>query len=97
MFDNNLETCWNSDSGSPQYVLVDFAKKVNLKEIKIMFQGGFVGKNCEVVGFNTNSTSEISEKSWVHLGYFYPENINTQQTFQMSINNPISKIKIIFG
>lgn len=38
-----LDTCWNSDQGIPQTILIDFEKIVKLNQICIMFQGGFVG------------------------------------------------------
>ena len=45
MFDNNLDTCWNSDQGLPQYIIFEFSKLIILKRIKIVFQGGFVGQD----------------------------------------------------
>jgi hypothetical protein len=44
MFDGNKNTCWNSDQGSPQFILIDFGRSVVTKKLKIMFQGGFVGQ-----------------------------------------------------
>ncbi|XP_037830214.1 nuclear receptor 2C2-associated protein isoform X2 [Kryptolebias marmoratus] len=46
MFDNNEETCWNSDQGECQWVSLDFPKSVRVSEIKILFQGGFSAKTC---------------------------------------------------
>ena len=43
VFDIDTATCWSSDAGSPQYLLVDFAQSVKVSSIKIMFQGGFAG------------------------------------------------------
>ena len=43
MFDGRLDTCWNSDQGSPQFILFDFGKNVITTDLKIMFQGGFAG------------------------------------------------------
>jgi hypothetical protein len=44
MFDGTETSCWNSDGGSPQFVIFDFGKPVCIKTIHIMFQGGFVGE-----------------------------------------------------
>ncbi|CAH1254465.1 NR2C2AP [Branchiostoma lanceolatum] len=46
MFDGDEETCWNSDQGSPQWILVEFSEEVCPQEIQLQFQGGFVGKDC---------------------------------------------------
>ena len=43
VFSGDLSTCWSSDSGSPQFVLVDFQTAVRIAEVRIMFQGGFAG------------------------------------------------------
>lgn len=48
MFDGSLDSCWNSDQGFPQHILIDFEKSVSIKSIQIMFQGGFVGQVCSV-------------------------------------------------
>ena len=42
-FKGNTETCWNSKQGSPQSLRVKFENAVNVNEVQIMFQGGFVG------------------------------------------------------
>lgn len=50
MFDDKEDTCWNSDQGCPQHILIDFEKPVHIEKIRIMFQGGFVGQDCLVEG-----------------------------------------------
>jgi len=45
MFSDDVTTCWNSDQGTPQYVLIEFNKFVTVKCINITFQGGFVGQD----------------------------------------------------
>ena len=40
---DDISTCWSSDSGSPQYILIDFEKDIIPAEVRIMFQGGFSG------------------------------------------------------
>ncbi|XP_071654117.1 nuclear receptor 2C2-associated protein isoform X2 [Temnothorax longispinosus] len=48
MFDNCSETCWNSDAGSPQWVLISFEDECGLSSFEVEFQGGFAGKNCHI-------------------------------------------------
>ena len=60
MFDGNSDSCWNSDQGSPQFVIIDFARNVHVRGLRIMFQGGFVGQDCAVdVGETLESLSTI--------------------------------------
>ncbi|KAF9279181.1 Nuclear receptor 2C2-associated protein [Mortierella alpina] len=49
--DNSEETCWNSESGTPQFIVIDFGRKVQIETIQLMFQGGFVGKTCQVLAW----------------------------------------------
>jgi hypothetical protein len=44
MFDGNADTCWNSNNGSPQFIVLDFLNNVEFESIRIIFQGGFVGQ-----------------------------------------------------
>uniref|UniRef100_T1IWQ7 F5/8 type C domain-containing protein n=1 Tax=Strigamia maritima TaxID=126957 RepID=T1IWQ7_STRMM len=50
IFDNRDDTCWNSDQGSPQWILIEFPSAVEIREIHIQFQGGFSGKDCWLEG-----------------------------------------------
>ncbi|KAG0327297.1 Nuclear receptor 2C2-associated protein [Dissophora globulifera] len=44
--DNSEETCWNSEAGTPQFIVVDFGRKVQVDTIQLMFQGGFPVPEC---------------------------------------------------
>ncbi len=61
MFDGLLDTCWNSDQGSPQFVLMDFGKEVVVTDLHIMFQGGFSGVDAIVqVGSSLNALETLT-------------------------------------
>jgi hypothetical protein len=47
MFDSDVNTCWNSDQGSSQSILIDFQRGVTVKRLTLTFQGGFVGQVFE--------------------------------------------------
>ncbi|ORY68161.1 nuclear receptor 2C2-associated protein-like protein [Neocallimastix californiae] len=89
MTDNDDETCWNSDQGSPQSILINFEEnEVCPKTLLCMFQGGFAGKECEIKGFINDSWETITE--------FFPEDSNTLQIFPLNVTEPCSKFKIVF-
>jgi hypothetical protein len=46
MFDDDVNTCWNSDQGEQQSILIDFGRVVRVHRLLITFQGGFVGQVC---------------------------------------------------
>uniref|UniRef100_A0A8C0YBM1 Nuclear receptor 2C2-associated protein n=1 Tax=Cyprinus carpio TaxID=7962 RepID=A0A8C0YBM1_CYPCA len=48
MFDSNEETCWNSDQGESQWVVLEFPQPVKVSELRLQFQGGFSGKSCKL-------------------------------------------------
>jgi len=37
--DGREDTCWNSDQGSPQSIVIDFERDVLIHQIQLMFQG----------------------------------------------------------
>ncbi|PIA17402.1 hypothetical protein COEREDRAFT_26154, partial [Coemansia reversa NRRL 1564] len=49
LLDGSHETCWNSEQGVPQHILVEFKVPVMLDMISIQFQGGFAGKTTKLI------------------------------------------------
>lgn len=74
MFDSNPDTCWNSDAGTPQWIIIHFDCECELSAFEIIFQGGFAGKECYVQGGSCEKDTETIQS-------FYPEDINSPQTF----------------
>ncbi|XP_006814006.1 nuclear receptor 2C2-associated protein-like [Saccoglossus kowalevskii] len=90
MFDDDEETCWNSDQGSPQWVVMEFPHQIRLQELMIQFQGGFVGKECWIEGCHDDETmTKILD--------FYPEDVNSLQSFHLPTDQLFTKVKIIFN
>lgn len=91
LFDGKDDTCWNSDQGTPQWILLELPAPVQLEEIKIQFQGGFCGRECWLEGSLDSLTSlrKFSE--------FYPEDNNTYQSFPVNNNGAVKIIKIVFN
>lgn len=97
LFDADEETCWNSDQGTPQFVVVDFAEAKRVKEIRIRFQGGFVGEDCQFQAARNGSDFET-------IAPFYPEDSNKLQSFPIAASTAgadpeeeFSKFRILFG
>ncbi|CAE1329801.1 unnamed protein product [Acanthosepion pharaonis] len=74
LFDGKDETCWNSSEGSPQWILIDLERSVEVEELVIRFQGGFAGQDCWIEG----SVSEDSSCLQM-LQKIYPEDNSSQQ------------------
>ncbi|KAF9358150.1 Nuclear receptor 2C2-associated protein [Mortierella sp. NVP85] len=70
--DDSNETCWNSEPGSSQFIVVDFGRMVEITALQLMFQGGFVGKTCQLFVMT-------EEGKMVETMAFYPEDINPLQ------------------
>ncbi|XP_019852300.1 PREDICTED: nuclear receptor 2C2-associated protein-like isoform X1 [Amphimedon queenslandica] len=90
MFDDNCDTCWNSDHGSPQFVALEFPKPVSVRELRIRFQGGFAGRDClfQIGGGRSQEMSkEIS---------FHPKDSNNLQCFPMETETYHTSYKILF-
>eukprot|EP01080_Neovahlkampfia_damariscottae_P003752 gene3752-6640_t len=79
MLDDDDETCWNSHQGQPQKIIIEFKEEIeDIKTLKIMFQGGFAGKKCEI-----QKNKQDDEKSFELHSFFYPDDSNKYQEFQM--------------
>ncbi|XP_063056551.1 nuclear receptor 2C2-associated protein [Engraulis encrasicolus] len=89
MFDANEETCWNSDQGDSQWVLLEFPQDVRVNEVKLQFQGGFSGRTCKLHG-------ALQENDFTHVTDFYPEDDNSLQSFPIQEGPPVRRIKIVF-
>jgi len=90
--DNKEETCWNSDQGSPQFILIDFPHFVVLEELWLKFQGGFVGQNCSL----ESADEDGKGVNWEHVMAFHPQDINALQKFPISSTKAIRRLKITF-
>ncbi|ORX95329.1 galactose-binding like protein [Basidiobolus meristosporus CBS 931.73] len=89
LVDGDDETCWNSEQGSPQYILIDLQTPTSVQGLRIMFQGGFVGKECQALG-------AVEGNDYISLGRFYPEDNNDVQEFSLEDQTPVKKLKLVF-
>ncbi|KAJ2849309.1 Nuclear receptor 2C2-associated protein [Coemansia brasiliensis] len=73
LFDGSSETCWNSEQGTPQHILVEFKQPVFIHSVVVQFQGGFAGKTTRLI--DGDSKAEICP--------LYPEDNNKKQTLTL--------------
>ncbi|KAL4658909.1 nuclear receptor 2C2-associated protein [Arapaima gigas] len=99
MFDSNEETCWNSDQGAHQWVLLEFPRAATVSAVHVQFQGGFSARTCRVEG-------SLKEGTCVNMTDFYPEDNNSLQIsfvtslqscfFPIQDSSLVDKLKIVF-
>ncbi|XP_058419849.1 nuclear receptor 2C2-associated protein isoform X1 [Diceros bicornis minor] len=72
LFDQDEETCWNSDQGPSQWVILEFPQRVRVSQLQIQFQGGFSSRRgCLEGSQGSEALSKIVD--------FYPEDNNSLQ------------------
>lgn len=86
LIDDNDETCWQSDQGSPQWIIIDFVEEINLNSIEIMFQGGFAGIETNL--YNCRHDKEELQQT------FYLNDDNSNQILKIALK--CSKIRLEF-
>lgn len=58
--------------GIPQHITVELPWQAVVKRLEVKFQGGFAGKECVILGGD-------SEDTLAEMQRFYPEDINSNQ------------------
>lgn len=107
---NSTDDAWKSaqsdDNANPlAYFEIDFHRPVHVSELRIQFQGGFVGMDCTVFKKCCNSSEEQmnADDEWEECEDFFidPIDSNELQTFisdgDGSSGNKCSAIRIEFG
>ncbi|XP_073882646.1 nuclear receptor 2C2-associated protein isoform X3 [Macaca fascicularis] len=72
LFDQDEETCWNSDQGPSQWVTLEFPQLIRVFQLQIQFQGGFSSRRGCLEG---SQGSQALRK----IADFYPEDSNSLQ------------------
>ncbi|CAL4110062.1 unnamed protein product [Meganyctiphanes norvegica] len=91
MFDGHADTCWNSDQGTPQWIMIRWQHPVVIKSLVGQFQGGFCG------GHDTIIEGSDGNGKWQELAPWHLEDKGTEQILELSQSPTISKIKITFN
>ncbi|XP_003413567.1 nuclear receptor 2C2-associated protein [Loxodonta africana] len=88
LFDQNEETCWNSDQGPCQWVMLEFPQGVRISQLQIQFQGGFSSRRCRLEGSQ-------GSQALFRIVDFYPEDNNSLQTFPIPAAE-VDRLKVTF-
>ncbi|CAK8698634.1 unnamed protein product [Clavelina lepadiformis] len=79
MFDQNEDTCWNSDQGDIQWLKIRLGKSYDVTtnyELILQFQGGFSCRECVINALDEKSKIIAATKC-------YPEDVNSKQVFKL--------------
>ncbi|KAI8865841.1 hypothetical protein GQ42DRAFT_165313 [Ramicandelaber brevisporus] len=105
--DGSNETCWNSDRGTTQHIILTLSEPALPTRLTLAFQGGFAGKLVSVQGLQQQqeqseepkADSSASVASWVTLGEVRPKDSNAVQTFDIpaASEERYSRIKVLFS
>ncbi|XP_005409748.2 PREDICTED: nuclear receptor 2C2-associated protein, partial [Chinchilla lanigera] len=88
LFDQDEETCWNSDQGPSQWVTLEFPQRVCVSQLQIQFQGGFSSQRGRLEGSQRGEAlSKIVD--------FYPKDDNSLQTFSVPPAE-VDQLKVTF-
>lgn len=102
IFDGDEETCWNSDQGEEQWVMIKFDEAVTIKKddqltLHVQFQGGFSCRNCTVTFTTDEGDKVVTSKC-------FPKDSNSKQTFTLKFSEKTemssfnaSMIKVTFS
>ncbi|KAM5237968.1 nuclear receptor 2C2-associated protein [Ctenodactylus gundi] len=88
LFDQDEETCWNSDQGSSQWVTLDFPQRIHVTQLQIQFQGGFSCRQGRLEGSQGTEALNL-------IAHFYPEDGNSLQTFSVPAAE-VDRLKVTF-
>ncbi|ETW07280.1 hypothetical protein H310_01839 [Aphanomyces invadans] len=92
MFDGTDITCWTSDHGTPQHVLLTFHRIVHVRQVHVMFQGGFVGEDVRFLARTTESPVDfVPLPVTVHF-----TDSNAMQAVDVSCDNA-THLLVVFG
>ncbi|KAI1301662.1 Nuclear receptor 2C2-associated protein [Halotydeus destructor] len=88
LVDGRDDTCWNSDEGEQQWVVIKFKKPVNVNEVQVQFQGGFSSRSLKLTVLD-DASCEHSNAT------IHPSDVNSLQTFPVECQS-VSSVKLTF-
>lgn len=89
MIDKSNDSCWSSNNGKNQFILIKLKNFFKLKQFNLTFQGGFSGKLCQILLYK--------DDDFVYQQPFYPQDNNKLQSFHLQEIFEVNKIKLLFN
>ncbi|XP_037092398.1 nuclear receptor 2C2-associated protein-like isoform X7 [Pollicipes pollicipes] len=77
-------------TGTPQYIGARLSAPHRPRQLRLQFQGGFVGADCWL-------EAGPAPDQLHRLHAFYPDNINRLQTFDVDCPHPVTHVKVVFN
>ncbi|GLE05736.1 hypothetical protein PINS_up014784 [Pythium insidiosum] len=90
MLSSDATTCWNSAQGSPQQVQLQFQRLVHVRQLQLMFQGGFVGQDVELRVRRQDVWTVVSDID------IDPEDSNAMQSFDCGQLDDVDALRLTF-
>ena len=85
LYDDKPETCWNSDQGLPQHIVVKYGEQKTIDKFSILSQGGFCPRQINLY-FDD-----------VLFDSYEGEDINIEQSFTLKEKSPpFNNVKLEF-
>ncbi|KAI8910770.1 nuclear receptor 2C2-associated protein [Gorgonomyces haynaldii] len=84
--DGNVETCWNSEQGPNQFIIIEFDKPETISEWTLHFQGGFVGITTRI---------QTMSEDWITQETIHPTDTNHRQSFKTA-SISAQKFRLLF-
>ncbi|KAJ3293923.1 Nuclear receptor 2C2-associated protein [Rhizoclosmatium sp. JEL0117] len=97
--DGSDETCWNSDQGTSQWIIIELPQPSSISHLHLMFQGGFTSSEVQVFAAPTG-TLPSSSSEWIDVGSVYPEDSNKEQALALGeagVGIKAQSVKIVFS
>ncbi|XP_073847467.1 nuclear receptor 2C2-associated protein [Musca autumnalis] len=94
LYDEQDDTAWSSNEGTPQYIHIEFEELQQISAFSFQFQGGFAAKDAKIEIQREDGTDNKTQ----YEQPFYAEDINALQTFQLKEPQAnVKRVKFVFS
>ncbi|XP_061389337.1 nuclear receptor 2C2-associated protein [Musca vetustissima] len=91
LYDEQDDTAWSSNEGTPQYIHIEFEELQTISSFAFQFQGGFAAKDAKVEIHGADNGVAYEQP-------FYAEDINAVQSFELKEpQSNVKRVKFVFS